>query len=72
MNMHPAKSVNRRNRSLCIKEVAPEIVTLEECRKLVCCAPLSDERILAIRNGVIGIVNTVFNTYLEKFEQHGS
>jgi hypothetical protein len=69
MKKHSAKPVKRRNLDLC--DSNEELITLEECRKLVGTLPLSDERILAIRNGVIGIVNSVLNAYLERFEEHG-
>lgn len=72
MKKHSVKAVKRRNPGLSGQEIAPEIITLEECKKLVGSTSLSNERVLAIRNGVIGIVNSVLNAYLENFEQYGN
>lgn len=45
-----------------------EIISLEECRKCVEKYELSEERLEAIRDTMIGIVNGVLNEYLEAFE----
>ena len=45
-----------------------EVISLEECKKYVEKFSLSDDRILGIRNSMIGMVNNILNTYLDKFE----
>ena len=49
------------------KAVNQEIISLDECKKYVGGLNLSDQRILEIRNSVIGIVDSVINAYLENF-----
>jgi hypothetical protein len=44
------------------------IMSLEECKKLLGEYNLTDQRILDIRNNLIGIVDSVLNTYLEGFK----
>jgi hypothetical protein len=44
------------------------IIPLEECKKLLGDYNLSDQRILNIRNNLIGIVDSVLNTYFEGFK----
>jgi len=46
-----------------------DIVSLEECREYLGDFELTDERILEIRNNMIGIVDRIINCYLEDFER---
>lgn len=45
-----------------------ELISLEDCKKFVEDYSLSDDRVLSLRNNLIGIVNSVLNAYLETFE----
>lgn len=45
-----------------------EIISLEECKKYIGEFQLSDERILEIRNNMVGIIDSILNAYIENFE----
>lgn len=45
-----------------------EIISLEECKQYMAEFQLPDERILEIRNNMIGIVGKVIGAYLKDFE----
>jgi hypothetical protein len=45
-----------------------EIISLEACKKHVEKFQLADERVVEIRNNMIGIVNSILNAYLSNFE----
>ncbi len=45
-----------------------ETVSLEECKKYLETFQLTDERIIEIRNSMVGIVDSIINGYLENFE----
>ncbi len=44
-----------------------EIITLDECKSILSKFQLSDQRIIEIKNNVIGLVDGVINTYLDSF-----
>lgn len=44
---------------------AQEIISLEECKQYIGEFPLTDQRIIDIRNNMIGIVDQILNTYLK-------
>lgn len=48
--------------------VYDEILSLPECRKYLDEPALSDEKILDIKNNLVGIVNSVINYYIEGFK----
>ncbi len=48
--------------------VRVEIISLEECKQYMDKFQLSDERILEIRNNMVGIVDRIFTAYLKNFE----
>ncbi len=45
-----------------------KIISNEECRKYLGKYNLTDERILAIKDNLIGIVDSILNAYLEDFK----
>lgn len=45
-----------------------EIISLEECKKYLASYNLTDQRILDIRNNMIGIIDSTLNAYLEGFK----
>lgn len=45
-----------------------ELISLEECKGFVGGFSLPDERVLLLRNSMIGIINSLLNAYLENFE----
>ena len=45
-----------------------EIISIEECKKYLGKCNLTDERILAIKDNLIGIVDSILNSYLEEFK----
>jgi hypothetical protein len=45
-----------------------EIISIEECKSYLGKYKLSDERILNIKDSLIGMVDGIFNTYLEDFK----
>ena len=49
------------------KPTNPEVMSLEECKEYLGKYNLSDERILEIRNNLVGIVDHVLNAYLNDF-----
>lgn len=50
------------------KLVTKEVISLEECKQYIGAFPLPDQRILEIRNNMIGIVEKVIGAYLKDFE----
>jgi uncharacterized CHY-type Zn-finger protein len=69
MKTKKRKAVNRKvTASFCAhKSAYEEIITLEECKKCFSKFDLTDQRILEIKNSVIGLVDGVINTYLDSF-----
>lgn len=47
-----------------------ELVSFDECKHKLEKYNLSDEEIRRIRNGLIGITNSVINSYLDEFDKH--
>ena len=45
-----------------------EIISTEECKKYLGKYNLTDERILAIKDNLIGIIDSILNTYIEEFK----
>lgn len=45
----------------------PEVITLEECKGYIGKYDLTDQRILEIRNTVIGIVDSALNSYVKNY-----
>lgn len=45
-----------------------ELISLEECKAFVGEFSLADERVLLLRNSMIGIINSALNAYLENFD----
>ena len=45
-----------------------EIISNEECKKYLGKYNLTDERILAIKDNLIGIIDSILNTYIEEFK----
>ena len=45
-----------------------EIISIKECKKYLNKYDLSDQRIAKIKDGLIGIVDSIFNSYLEGFK----
>ena len=70
MKTKKRKVVNRRvTASFCAhKSVYEEIISLEECKKYFNKFELTDQRIIDIKNSVIGLVDGVINTYLDSFQ----
>jgi len=48
-------------------ERGDDLISVSECKKLLAEFELADEQILAIRNCVIGISNTIINSYVDEF-----
>ena len=53
------------DKNLC--EVGAELITLEECRKIIGNVNISDNELELIRNNLIGIVDSMISSYLDKF-----
>jgi len=54
--------------SYCTNESAgDEIISLDECKTYFVKYELSDQRITDIRNSVIGLVDGIINSYLDRF-----
>lgn len=50
-----------------------EVISLDECRQCLGEFQLSDEKILAIRNNLVGIIDSLLNSYIEdKEHSHGT
>ena len=47
-----------------------ELVSFDECKNKLEKYNVSDEEIRKIRNGLIGITNSVINAYLDEFDKH--
>lgn len=45
-----------------------EIISIEECKNYLGKYKLSDERILNIKDSLIGMVDGILNTYIEDFK----
>lgn len=50
------------------ENTSDEIISNEECKKYLGKYNLTDERILAIKDNLIGIVDSILNSYLEEFK----
>jgi hypothetical protein len=50
-----------------IKDPASDVISVEECKQYLNRFELSDEKILEIRNYLIGIVDKSINMYLDDF-----
>ena len=61
------KSAPRLDLTPPLKPVNPEIVTLEECKQHLGKFNLSDERILEIRNNMVGIVDQILAAYINNY-----
>ena len=48
-------------------EINGEIITTEECKKCLGKYDLTDQRISAIKDNLIGVVDSLINSYLEDF-----
>lgn len=65
----PQVKTSKKSHISCAPMVSGDgIMSLEECKKLLGEYNLTDQRILDIRNNLIGIVDSVLNTYLEGFK----
>lgn len=53
-----------------INDKSSEMVSFDECKKKLDKFNLNDEEIRKIRNGLIGITNSVINSYLDEFDKH--
>jgi len=51
-----------------LEEGNGEIISIDECKKYLEKFHLSDQRILKIKDNLIGIVDSIFNSYLEEFK----
>ena len=64
---------SRKAKSKCVgkpdnyKQPYNDLISLEECKEIVGTFELSDEKILELRNYIVGITNTAMNKYFEKF-----
>jgi len=45
-----------------------ELITTEECKKYLGKFKLEDEKVEAIKDNLVGIVDCIINSYLEKFK----
>jgi len=45
------------------------LVSIDECKKYLDKYDLSDEQILQLNNSLIGIVESIINSYLDEFDQ---
>ena len=45
-----------------------EVISCKECKKYLKKYDLSDERILAIKDNMIGVIDSLINSYLEDFK----
>lgn len=46
-----------------------KLVSLEECKQQLAKYNLSDEQVIQLKNGLIGIVDSIINLYLDEFDQ---
>ena len=44
-----------------------ELITTEECQKYLGKFKLDDEKVVTIKDNLVGIVDSIINSYLEKF-----
>jgi len=49
------------------KNTVDEIVSFDECKKHFEKYDLDDKRVIDIKNNLVGIVNTIIDSYLEDF-----
>ncbi|MEI6040169.1 MAG: hypothetical protein WCP93_02365 [Candidatus Berkelbacteria bacterium] len=49
------------------KSAIDEIVSFDECKKHFEKYDLDDKRVIEIKNNLVGIVNTIIDSYLEDF-----
>ena len=67
-NSNRTLGYNLKKTSFCSSESTnSEVLALDECRKQLDKFNLSDEKILDIRNYLIGVVDKSINSYLDNF-----
>ena len=49
------------------KQIDDEIISDKECKKYFSKFELSDGRMMEIKNNLIGVINSIVNTYLDDF-----
>jgi len=52
-----------------VADKSRDLVSIDECKKYLDKYDLSDEQILQLKNGLIGIVESIINSYLDEFDQ---
>ena len=61
-NSHETENLHR------IEVEDGEIISIKECKKYLAKYDLTDQRIVKIKDSLIGIVDSIFNSYLEGFK----
>lgn len=52
----------------CFQSTDNEIISVKECQSYLKKYNLSDQRVLTIKDSLIGIVNSAIDSYLEEFK----
>lgn len=67
MGNYSSKSRHVESRSNC-GQPFQDVISIEECKKIVSAFELSDEKVMQLRNYIIGITNSTMDIYLEEFK----
>lgn len=59
------KLVIKENEEICASQSSDEILSVEECKKCFGQYMLTDENVEAIKNNLVGLVDSIINSYIE-------
>lgn len=68
MELGQEKPNSEHSISAFLKGEGSEVITSEECKSYLRRYELSDQSISRIKDNLIGIVDSIFNSYLEEFK----
>jgi len=67
LNLTQQNSLQASGLSCVSKPIDDEIISDKECKQFFGKFELSDKRMIEIKNNLIGVVNSIVNTYLDDF-----
>lgn len=68
MEWGPEKKIAKDSEQGVLKRENEEVVSFNECKIHLSRYELSDQRVTSIKDNLIGIVDSVFSSYLEEFK----
>lgn len=68
MELGPEKKIAKDSEQGVLKRENEEVVSFNECKIHLSRYELSDQSISRIKDNLVGIVDSIFNSYLEEFK----